>query len=104
MDHGNDIRIRRSTKQKEWQLFGHELGHSLRHCGHQLKMHPLFKELQEYQANYFAYHFCIPTFMLDKLINYTVKDIMALFNVENDFALRRLEMHKGKFLIGGLIS
>lgn len=101
---GNDIVIKKSTKQREWQIFGHELCHYLRHCGQQLKMHYLFRELQEYQANYFAYHFCIPTFMLDKLSNYNANDIAQLFNVEFHFALRRLEMYQNKMMLGGLIS
>lgn len=97
--YGPYIIIRKSTKEQEWQLFGHEVGHYLKHCGSQLDMHYLFRELQEYQANYFAYHFCVPTFMLDQLKEVTVYDIMKLFNVEHDFATRRLEMYKNKLLL-----
>lgn len=92
----NDIVIQRSTNQREWQTFGHEVCHYLRHCGYQLNMNKLFIDLQEYQANNFAYHFCIPTFMLDKLYNYNANDIALLFNVEFEFALRRLEMYQNK--------
>lgn len=97
---GNNLVIQRSTKEREWQLFGHEVCHFLRHYGNQLKMYQSFMELQEWQANYFAYHFCIPTFMLDDLYNFNAIDITRLFNVEFDFALRRLEMYQSK-IIGG---
>ncbi|WP_176481824.1 ImmA/IrrE family metallo-endopeptidase [Paucisalibacillus globulus] len=97
---GDNIIIQFTTKQRQWQLFGHEVCHYLRHYGNQLRMKDSFRDLQEWQANNFAYHFCIPTFMLDKLYIFTVTDIMNLFNVEFDFALRRLEMYQNK-LIGG---
>lgn len=97
MRYGNNIILAKTTKQQQWVKFAHETGHYLRHCGHQLDMNPLFFELQEYQANHFAYHFCVPTFMLDQLKGVTVYDIMNLFNVEYEFALRRLEMHQNKY-------
>lgn len=92
----NEINIEQSTDQKEWQQFAHEVGHDLRHVGIQLAMHPLFIDLQEYQANYFAYHFCVPTFMLDDLREVNVNVITELFNVDFDFALRRFEMYKNR--------
>ncbi|GAA0415424.1 ImmA/IrrE family metallo-endopeptidase [Virgibacillus salarius] len=92
----NEISLKKRTKRQEWMDFGHELGHCLMHCGLQVSMHPLFVELQEWQANNFAYHFCVPTFMLDKLYNYTVCDVMQLFNVDYDFACKRLEIYKNK--------
>jgi len=95
---GNNIVLQRSNKQQEWQAFGHELGHYLRHNGNQLTMHYLFRDLQEYQANYFAYHFCVPTFMLEKLKGVTNYDVMNLFNVEYEFAMKRLEMYERKML------
>ncbi len=98
---GNDFVIKKSTEQKEWQLFGHEVGHYLRHSGNHLVMHPLFMDLQEYQANYFAYHFCVPTFMLQGLYSLNVYQIMNLFNVEYEFAETRLNMYKNKMIIGG---
>src|SRR5690625_3933447 len=61
----NDIVIKESTKQREWQLFGHELCHYLRHIGSHLSMNQLFIDLQEDQANHFSYHFCVPTFMFN---------------------------------------
>jgi hypothetical protein len=62
-------------------------------------MHPLFIDLQEWQAINFAYHFCVPTFMFD--FNYTVYDIVQLFNVDYAFACKRLEKYRNKFYSGG---
>lgn len=95
---GRDIVIKKSSDQSEWQRFGHEVGHYLRHCGNQLNMYFLFRDLQEYQANYFAYHFCVPTFMLQKFKEVTVYDVMNAFNVEYEFALKRLEMYERKMI------
>lgn len=97
----NYIVIKKSTKQKEWQDFAHELGHYLRHEGNQMKMFPMFRELQEYQADSFSYHFCVPTFMLDQLYHYDANDIARRFNVEYQFAYRRLEMYQSK-IFGGV--
>ncbi len=96
--HNDEIILQPGTKQQEWQLFAHELCHYLRHTGMQLMMHKLFIDLQEYQANYFAYHFCVPTFMLEQLEEVSVNVIMELFNVEYAFALRRMEMYHSKVL------
>ncbi|MEQ6048477.1 ImmA/IrrE family metallo-endopeptidase [Lysinibacillus capsici] len=52
---------------QSWQDFGHELGHVLLHMGNQQRMYPLFREYQEYKANNFMYHACVPSFMLDEL-------------------------------------
>jgi len=96
--YANYIVLKKSTKQKEWQDFGHEVCHYLRHEGNQLKMNALFLVFQEWQANYFAYHFCVPTFMLRKIKGVNVYEIMNQFNVEYDFALKRLEMYRSKCL------
>lgn len=95
---GNEIVLLSGTKQSEWQRFGHELCHYLIHYGHQLNMHYLFRELQEYQADHFAYHFCVPTFMLEQLQNFNIYDVMDLFNVEFEFALKRLEIYERKII------
>ncbi|API92465.1 MULTISPECIES: ImmA/IrrE family metallo-endopeptidase [unclassified Virgibacillus] len=100
----NEISLIRNTERQEWMDFGHEIGHYLRHCGCQLNMHPLFIDLQEWQANNFAYHFCVPTFMLDKLYNYKIFDIMQLVNVDYDFVYRRLEMYTNKMRTGGFFD
>lgn len=96
MCYNNIIFLNKSNKKREWQEFGHEICHYLRHSGNQTKMDPLFIELQEYQADSFAYHFCIPTFMLENLYYYNTYNIMQLFNVEHQFAKKRLEMYHAK--------
>jgi len=58
----------RLPKEKQWQEFCHELGHGNLHSGNQAKSSPLFREYQEWKANSFMYHACIPTFMLNKLV------------------------------------
>jgi len=92
------IILRPGTKQQEWQYFVHELSHYLRHAGNQLSMHYLFRDLQEDQANHFSYHFCVPTFMLQELKEVNTHEIMTLFNVEEGFAFKRLEMYQSKVL------
>ncbi|WP_225434113.1 ImmA/IrrE family metallo-endopeptidase [Peribacillus tepidiphilus] len=95
---------RRLSKQKQWQDFGHELCHILLHAGNQLAMPRDFVKLQEAKANNFALHFCVPTFMLlniplPKTRNEFIYIISETFNVEYNFAMRRLE-HFEKQLFG----
>ncbi|MGE7916679.1 ImmA/IrrE family metallo-endopeptidase [Lysinibacillus xylanilyticus] len=86
------------SQQLQWQDFCHELGHVLLHTGHQGRMSSLFREYQENKANNFMYHACVPSFMLDEinLGNLTVEYVQQLFNVEYDFALKRLEQYFSK--------
>ncbi|MEX3743541.1 ImmA/IrrE family metallo-endopeptidase [Lysinibacillus xylanilyticus] len=86
------------TPQQQWQDFCHELYHVLLHTRHQGRMSPLFREYQENKANNFMYHACIPSFMLDELEQsdsnaLTVHHVQQLFNVEYDFAVKRLEQY-----------
>lgn len=99
LQYDNYIVLKRTSKQREWQEFGHEIGHYLFHAGNQFKMFYMLRDMQEWKADLFAYHFCIPTFMLEKLINTDVYEIMYLFNVEYHFALRRMEMYQNKLLL-----
>lgn len=89
------------TPQQQWQDFCHELGHILLHTGNQQRMYPLFREYQEYKANNFMYHACVPSFMLDELepSDLTVENVQQLFNVEYDFAFKRLEQYRSKKLL-----
>ncbi len=89
------------TQQQQWQDFCHELAHVLLHSGDQFYMYTLFREYQEYKANNFMYHACMPTFMLDELQLYdylpqTVVKLQELFNVEYEFALKRLTQYLNK--------
>jgi Zn-dependent peptidase ImmA (M78 family) len=91
----------RLSPQEQWQEFAHEVCHLERHAGNQLVMPQPFMELQEYQANLFAYHFCVPSFMLLKLAipNSNKQAIYFLantFNVTLDFAVYRLELFRNR--------
>ncbi|MFJ5766767.1 ImmA/IrrE family metallo-endopeptidase [Lysinibacillus sp. NPDC093210] len=90
-----------SSMQQQWQEFCHELAHVLLHSGDQFYMYPLFREYQEYKANNFMYHACVPSFMLDELepTELTVENVQRLFNVEYDFAFKRLEQYRSKKLL-----
>ncbi|MER2039678.1 MAG: ImmA/IrrE family metallo-endopeptidase [Solibacillus sp.] len=86
------------TAQQQWQEFCHEVGHVLQHVGNQTKMPESFRTYQESKANIFMYHAAIPTFMLDQLHIYnldimTVYELQKLFNVEYDFAFKRLQQY-----------
>ncbi|MGE7672939.1 ImmA/IrrE family metallo-endopeptidase [Lysinibacillus sp. NPDC094403] len=89
------------SQQQQWQEFCHELAHVLLHTGDQFYMSPLFREYQEHKANNFMYHACMPTFMLKDLqlydcTPYTVLNLQELFNVEYEFALKRLTQYYNK--------
>lgn len=89
-----DVRL---SPQEQWQEFAHEVCHLERHAGNQLAMPQPFVELQEYQANLFAYHFCVPTFMLLSLqipenIKQAIYFIANTFFVTLEFAEHRLNL------------
>jgi Zn-dependent peptidase ImmA (M78 family) len=86
---------RRLSKEQQWEDFGHELGHILRHAGNQMMLPYSMVKLQEAQANNFALHFCVPTFMLlqrpiPRLEREFIYDICTTFNVTYPFAKKRL--------------
>ena len=92
---------RNLNRQQRWQEFGHELCHVLRHAGHQNKMGVMFRDLQEWQADNFMYHFCVPTFMLQRIRlptdrNRAICLIAETFGVEYQFAEKRLERYLSK--------
>lgn len=92
----NNIILKKSTTENEWMEFGHELCHVLLHSGSQLNMYPLYIDYQECKAENFMYHFCVPTFMLERIrLPNTRKESISLivneFNVSYDFAEKRLD-------------
>ncbi|WP_299514964.1 ImmA/IrrE family metallo-endopeptidase [uncultured Rummeliibacillus sp.] len=96
-----DARLR---KEKQWQHFGHELCHALWHSGNQLGISPTFREYQEWKAIGFAYHMCVPTFMLDDIyLPNTYNDaafiVSKMFNVEYEFAFKRIENYMSRELL-----
>jgi Zn-dependent peptidase ImmA (M78 family) len=108
---GNRIFIdERLSKARQWEDFGHELCHTLRHHGNQLLMlknallHS-FRKLQESQSDNFMYQFCVPTFMLldYKIANFLdvkagIPFIVENFNVTEEFADERLKRFKRQLL------
>ena len=85
----------RLSEQEQWEEFCHELCHVISHSGNQTKTHQLFREYQEWKANSFSLHACVPTFMLNEIIlpineEEAIIKICLLFNVEYDFAQKRL--------------
>ncbi|OLN21608.1 hypothetical protein BTO30_14090 [Domibacillus antri] len=85
------------SKAEQWQEFAHEVCHLLRHSGNQTELPFPFVQLQEWQANTFALHFCIPTFMLEKADlpfdrRLAINKAAKLFNVEHAFAEERLAL------------
>ncbi len=98
---------RERDHRQQWQDFGHELCHVLMHEGHQNRMYPLFLDLQEWQADNFMYHFCVPTFMLRRLslpssMQQAVPLIAETFNVNYEFAEYRLSKYLQKVLCKGV--
>ncbi|VDG98862.1 Domain of uncharacterised function (DUF955) [Lysinibacillus sphaericus] len=92
---------RELNHRQQWQDFGHELCHVLMHEGSQKHMYPLFRELQEWKANNFMYHFCVPTFMLQRIRlppekQRAVSLIAETFQVEYQFAEKRLDRYINK--------
>lgn len=96
------IFLNNSLKGSErFEVFGHELGHLLTHAGNQVAMSQDFIEYQEKQADLFALHFCIPTFMLQEIwlpkdFKQAVQNVSKTFNVTPLFASKRLELYKQK--------
>lgn len=93
----------RTTSKKQWQDFGHELGHARLHEGDQALITAMQKDYQEFKAENFAQFFCIPTFMLEKMtFNEYDRDhiwrIEETFMVEKTFAEKRLEGYQRKLI------
>lgn len=81
------------SPQQQWQDYCHEVAHVLLHVGNQRHICESFRAYQEARANQFMYHAAIPTFMLDQLAVTNVAEVQRIFNVEYDFALKRLEQY-----------
>ncbi|MCU9958824.1 ImmA/IrrE family metallo-endopeptidase [Bacillus licheniformis] len=91
----------RKTRFEQWDDFAHELCHLYRHEGDKKTMPKFWSDYQERQANYFSYHFCIPTFMLHgmKIPHnrfFDVHLIAKMFKVTEPFAKVRLNMYFNK--------
>lgn len=86
--------------EKQKEVFFHELGHPILHCGDQTKIrNSHFRELQEAQANQFQLYAAIPFFMLKDLelppYEYEIiNTIKTVFKVPESLATKRLEQIK----------
>ncbi|WP_163527939.1 ImmA/IrrE family metallo-endopeptidase [Halobacillus ihumii] len=94
-------------KEERWQTFGHELGHILLHCGSQLNLPTRFVKYQEWKADNFALHFCVPTFMLLQMNlpfkkSQAITEVTSTFGVTSEFASQRLQHLEKQWL--GLIA
>ncbi|WP_342515565.1 ImmA/IrrE family metallo-endopeptidase [Sutcliffiella sp. FSL R7-0096] len=94
------------SKEEQWEDFGHEMGHVIKHVGNQHVFNQSFKELQEFQANSFMYHFCVPTFMLlkdeiksDSVFHNEIDYISQTFNVTKSFAKKRMSHFRNQCLL-----
>lgn len=87
------------SSAKQFEEFGHELGHLLLHTDQQ-HISPNYRAYQEWRADLFALHFCIPTFMLLDLHtnDFNHVHISKLFNVTLPFAEKRLSIHQQRLL------
>lgn len=88
----------RITEREQWQDFGHELCHIEWHDGNQRVLPSSYSEYREWKASNFAYHACVPTFMLDRMIlprseAKAIWKIQEKFGVESDFAKKRLHQY-----------
>ncbi len=92
----------RLNEAAQWQDFGHEMYHYFFDDTSYNQLNESYGVYGESKADYFAYHFCVPTFMLSALKGVNVYDVMNLFNVEFEFAMKRMDMYQSKLLeVGG---
>ncbi|WP_167578636.1 ImmA/IrrE family metallo-endopeptidase [Jeotgalibacillus proteolyticus] len=89
----------RLSDHEQKRYFCHELCHALLHVGSQRNMPLSFRQLQEWRATNFMQQACVPTFMLEKVIqgirfeSHAVNAIAKAFSVEHDLASKRLQQY-----------
>lgn len=88
----------RTSKETQWEDFGHELCHALWHAGNQALIPLSMREYQEWKAENFAQHLCVPSFMLNTMKmpdseRQAVWMIQEEFGVSKKFAEKRLEQY-----------
>ncbi|MCJ7841887.1 ImmA/IrrE family metallo-endopeptidase [Lederbergia sp. NSJ-179] len=103
----------RLSSEEQWEDFAYELCHVLFQYGNQIiNINSLFLEYQEWKANNFALHFCVPTFMLQKSL---IKDQIASipeaipfiknqYNVTDEIAEKRLIHFRNQLQISRLLQ
>jgi len=93
----------RLTKEEQWEEFGHELCHLLLHAGNQLRLSEDAIRFQEHKADNFAYHFCVPTFLLQEFhlppqLSEAAAILASAFGVTASFARERLKRYYRRLL------
>ena len=88
----------RLSPEEQHEQFAHELCHCIWHVTNQLLMPAFWNEYQEWIAESFANHYCMPTFMLLELDlqAYRTKkhlyyEMAQLFGVTLEFATKRID-------------
>ncbi|MCJ7842639.1 ImmA/IrrE family metallo-endopeptidase [Lederbergia sp. NSJ-179] len=103
----------RLSPEEQWEDFAHELCHVLLQYGNQIiNLDSLFLKYQEWKANNFALHFCVPTFMLQKSllihkiasIPEAIPFIKNQYNVTDEIAEKRLIHFRNQLQISKLHS
>lgn len=97
----------RLSPEEQWADFAHELCHVLLQYGNQIiTLNSLFLEYQEWKANNFALHFCVPTFMLLEYkinsINEGVPLIKDKFGVRKEIAEKKLDHFRNQLIQSNL--
>ncbi|UOQ95548.1 ImmA/IrrE family metallo-endopeptidase [Halobacillus shinanisalinarum] len=91
------------SNEERWQIFGHELCHIMMHHGSQFNMPASFLAYQEWKADNFALHVCVPTFMLLQMDlpfrkPQAIYEVASTFGVTPQFASRRLEHLENQYI------
>lgn len=86
------------SKEQNWQNFGKLLGYYFYNEINPKRL-SIDREIDfDNQFSNFAYHFCIPTFLLEQIpldnVESPEKLISIIFNVQEDFAYERLLLHR----------
>lgn len=97
----NIFLCKHQSKQQVWQDYGKALGHLL--LLNNVDNLPFdFDKLTEEELKEFAYHLCVPTFMLEQLNNINVQEITKAFNVKSNFAEKKISLYEDTY--SGVIS
>lgn len=85
---------------EQFEDFGHEVAHVFLHGADQQYMDKSYRDYQEWRADLFSLHFCIPTFMILNLTSaeLTPEYVSELFGVTIPFARKRLLLHQQRLL------
>jgi Zn-dependent peptidase ImmA (M78 family) len=93
-----------TNEVKKREVFFHEFGHPILHCGNQTIMkNKSFKDLQEAQANQFRMYAAMPFFMikelkLHKYESQIISHLQKIFKVSHKLAKCRFEQIKRRIL------